>query len=109
MDEEPNLLPVQLGAVREVLNWCGEAAASIDGRIDVEFDARDGKTHLLVAMPGVDVAATCSALSDVLTRTLPFVDCMPDEDRLLVRLTDIPGTEDLCSLTQLGLEEYLWA
>ncbi|MEU2734750.1 putative dsRNA-binding protein [Streptomyces sp. NPDC007095] len=109
MDEEPNLLPVQLGAVREVLNWCGEAAASIDGRIDVEFDARDGKTHLLVAMPGVDVAATCSALSDVLTRTLPFVDCMPDDDRLLVRLTDIPGTEDLGSLAQLGLEEYLWA
>lgn len=107
--EEPHLLPAQLGAVREVLNWCGEAAASIDSRINIEFDARCGKTHLLVAMPGVDVAATCSALSDVLTRSLPFVDCMPDEERLLVRLTDIPDTEHLGSLAQLGIDAYVGA
>lgn len=109
MAEEPRLLARQLGAVREVLNWCGEAASSIEGRIDVEFDTRADQAHLLITMPGVDVAATCNALSGVLTQTIPYFECIPDEERLLVRLSAAPEHTDGVVLARLGLEAYALA
>ncbi|MFJ1706792.1 putative dsRNA-binding protein [Kitasatospora sp. NPDC088346] len=101
-----HLLPQQTGALTEVLEWCAQAAAAAGRAVNIELAAPDENAHVLIELPGVDVPATCNALTSLLNSTVPFFSCTPDEDRVLLELTQPPEPASLPALARVGLDAY---
>ncbi|MFE9920238.1 putative dsRNA-binding protein [Streptomyces sp. NPDC005774] len=100
-------LSVHLGALNETLTWCGEAADAVGTPVDIELTIQDGTLHLWIGLHGVDVHATCDELAQLLSRTLPYTDCLVDDDHVLLRLHSRPETQTLSSVAAAGLDAYL--
>ncbi len=107
--QEPLLLLAQLGALHETLKWCGEAAEAAETRIEVELTVEDGTLHVWINLDNVDVRATCDDFGRLLSRVLPWTDCIVAEDHFLLRLHASPGSEGLPPLAVVGLAAYLGA
>ncbi|MFF5879925.1 putative dsRNA-binding protein [Streptomyces californicus] len=102
-------LSVHLGALRETLTWCGEAAAAAGTRIDIELTVQDGTLHLWMGLPGIDVGVACDDFAQLLSRTLPYTDCLVDDDHVLLRLHRRPERHPLAPLAAAGLDAYMTA
>lgn len=100
-------LPVHLGALHETLTWCGEAAEAAAARIDVELTIKDGTLHVWLGLDQVDVRAACDDFARLLSRTLPYTDCVVAEDHVLLRLHGDPDSECLSPVAAAGLDAYL--
>ncbi|MFH9106882.1 putative dsRNA-binding protein [Streptomyces albus] len=102
-------LPVHLGALDETLTWCGEAAEAADARIDIELTVQDGTLHVWLGIDRVDVPAACDDFARLLSRTLPYTDCLVADDHVLLRLHGDPETEPgpPCPLAAAGLDAYV--
>ncbi|MGW1909675.1 putative dsRNA-binding protein [Streptomyces sp. NPDC002076] len=105
--EEFEPLPTQLAALEETLRWCGEAAGAAGTPVDVELSVQDGTLHVWIGLDGVDVRAACDDFAQLLSRTLPYTDCLVDDDHVLVRLRSRPEREALSALAAAGLDAYL--
>ncbi|MER5689962.1 double-stranded RNA binding motif domain-containing protein [Streptomyces sp. NPDC002205] len=102
-------LPAHLGALHETLTWCGEAAEATGTRTDVELTVQDGTLHVWIGLDRVDVRAVCDDFARLLSRTLPFTDCLVGEDHVLLRLHGGPDRTGLSPLAAAGLDAYLSA
>lgn len=100
-------LPVHLGVLGETLTWCGEAAEAADTRIDVELTVQDGTLHVWLGIDRVDVRAVCDDFARLLSRILPYTDCLVGDDHVLLRLHGDPETAPLCPLAAAGLDAYV--
>ncbi|MFJ4689812.1 putative dsRNA-binding protein [Streptomyces sp. NPDC088766] len=100
-------LRVQLGALHETLKWCGEAAEAAGTPVDVELTVQDGTLHVWIGLHSVDVRAACDDLAQLLSRTLPYTDCLVDDDHVLLRLHGRPDPRGLSALAAAGLDAYL--
>lgn len=99
-------LPVHLGALNEALTWCGEAAEAAGTQIDAELTIRDGTLHVWIGLPNVDVPTACDDFGRLLSRTLPYTDCLVAEDHVLLRLHGAHDTARLSPLAAAGLDAY---
>ncbi|MGW9029357.1 putative dsRNA-binding protein [Streptomyces sp. NPDC055722] len=102
-------LPVHLGALNETLTWCGEVAEAAGTQIDAELTIQDGTLHVWIGLPNVDVPAACDDFGRLLSRTLPYTDCLVAEDHVLLRLHGAPDTAPLSPLAAAGLDAYVSA
>ncbi|MFE9332993.1 putative dsRNA-binding protein [Streptomyces sp. NPDC006925] len=100
-------LPVHLGALDETLTWCGEAAEAAGTRIDVELTVQDGTLHVWLGLGKVDVRAACDDFARLLSRTLPFTDCLVGDDHVLLRLHGDLETAPLHPLATAGMDAYV--
>ncbi|MFF4486920.1 putative dsRNA-binding protein [Streptomyces sp. NPDC001544] len=100
-------LPSQLGALRETLAWCGEAAEAAGTSVDVELTVQDGTLHAWIGLHEVDVRAACDDFARLLSRALPCTDCLVDDDHVLLRLHGRPETPEASPLAAAGLDAYL--
>jgi hypothetical protein len=100
-------LRVQLGALHETLRWCGEAADAAGTPVDVELTVQDGTLHLWIGLHSIDVRATCDDFAQLLSRTLPYTDCLVDDDHVLLRLHSRPDPRTLSPLAAAGVDAYL--
>ncbi|WP_326786001.1 putative dsRNA-binding protein [Streptomyces sp. NBC_00151] len=104
-DFEP--LRVQLGALRQTLKWCGEAADAAGTPVDVELTVQDGTLHVWIGLHSIDVRAACDDFAQLLSRTLPYTDCLVDDDHVLLRLHSRPDPSTLTPLAAAGMDAYL--
>ncbi|MGW1063174.1 putative dsRNA-binding protein [Streptomyces aureus] len=100
-------LRVQLGALHETLKWCGEAADAAGTPVDVELTVQDGTLHVWIGLHSIDVRAACGDFAQLLSRTLPYTDCLVDDDHVLLRLHGRPDPSSLSSLAAAGMDAYL--
>ncbi|MGY4982426.1 putative dsRNA-binding protein [Streptomyces sp. 900105755] len=100
-------LPAQLGALHETLKWCGEAADAAGTPVDVELTVQDGTLHVWIGLHGIDVRSACDGFAQLLSRTLPYADCLVDDDHVLLRLHSRPDPQTLPPLAAAGLDAYL--
>ncbi|MER5584923.1 hypothetical protein ABT090_25270 [Streptomyces asoensis] len=100
-------LRVQLGALHEALKWCGEAADATGTPVEVELTVQDGTLHVWIGLHNVDVRAACDDFAQLLSRTLPYTDCLVDDDHVLLRLHGRPDSRGLSALAAAGLDAYL--
>ncbi|WP_406838513.1 hypothetical protein ACICHK_24145 [Streptomyces sp. AHU1] len=100
-------LRVQLGALHETLKWCGEAADAAGTSVDVELTVQDGTLHVWIGLHSVDVRAACDDFAQLLSRTLPYTDCLVDDDHVLLRLHGHPDPSTLSPLAAAGVDAYL--
>ncbi|MFK0258700.1 putative dsRNA-binding protein [Streptomyces sp. NPDC090445] len=99
--------PVQLGALGEALRWCSGAASAAQTSVEVELTAQDDILHVWMGMPGVEVRSICDGFARLVTRTLPYVDCLTADDHMLVRLYPWPSLQNVTGLAAAGLHAYL--
>jgi hypothetical protein len=102
-------LRVQLGALHETLKWCGAAADASGTPVDVELTVQDGTLHVWIGLHSIDVRAACDYFAQLLSRTLPYTDCLVDDDHVLLRLHSRPDSPTLSPLAVAGLDAYLAA
>ncbi|MER5401417.1 hypothetical protein [Streptomyces sp. NPDC002599] len=100
-------LHAHLGALHETLKWCGEAADAAGTPVDVELTVQDGTLHVWIGLHSVDVRAACDDFAQLLSRTLPYTDCLVDEDHVLLRLHSRPDPSTLTPLAAAGMDAYL--
>ncbi|WP_392963881.1 hypothetical protein [Streptomyces sp. LN245] len=100
-------LRVQLGALHETLKWCGEAADAAGTPVDVELTVQDGTLHVWIGLHSIDVRAACDDFAQLLSRTLPYTDCLVDDDHVLLRLHGRPDPSTLSPLAAAGVDAYL--
>ncbi|MGW2821665.1 putative dsRNA-binding protein [Streptomyces sp. NPDC001443] len=100
-------LRVQLGALHETLRWCGEVADAAGTPVDVELTVQDGTLHVWIGLHSVDVRAACDDFAQLLSRTLPYTDCLVDDDHVLLRLHSGPDPSTLSPLAAAGVDAYL--
>ncbi|MFI1563963.1 putative dsRNA-binding protein [Streptomyces sp. NPDC020490] len=99
-------LTVHLRTLHETLTWCGEAAEAAGTRIDAELTVQDGTLHVWIGLPDIDVPAACDDFARLLSRTLPYTDCLVAEDHVLLRLHGRPETAGLAPLAVAGANAY---
>ncbi|MFD5891272.1 putative dsRNA-binding protein [Streptomyces sp. NPDC060334] len=99
--------PMQLNALGEALRWCSGASAAAQTSVEVELTAQDGILHAWIGMPGVEVRSACDGFARLVSRTLPYVDCLTADDHMLVRLHPRPATQNATGLAAAGLHAYL--
>ncbi|WP_405546459.1 hypothetical protein OG590_38690 (plasmid) [Streptomyces goshikiensis] len=99
--------PVQLGALSEAVRWCSGAASAAQTSVEVELTAQDDILHIWIGMPGMEVRSACDGFARLVTRTLPYVDCLTADDHMLVRLYPSPNLQTVTGLTAAGLHAYL--
>ncbi|MFE0087625.1 putative dsRNA-binding protein [Streptomyces sp. NPDC058991] len=100
-------LPVHLGVLDETLTWCGEAAEAAGTRIDVELTVQDGTLHVWLGLDKVDIRAACDDFARLLSRTLPFTDCLVGDDHVLLRLHGNLETAPIHPLATAGMDAYV--
>lgn len=100
-------LHAHLGALHETLKWCGEAADAAGTPVDVELTVQDGTLHVWIGLHSVDVRAACDDFAQLLSRTLPYTDCLVDDDHVLLRLHSRPDPSTLSPLAAAGMDAYL--
>ncbi|MEU2291895.1 putative dsRNA-binding protein [Streptomyces bacillaris] len=100
-------LPVHLGALDETLTWCGEAAEAAGSRIDVELTVQEGTLHVWLGLDKVNVRTSCDDFARLLSRTLPYTDCLVDDDHVLLRLHGDLETVPLFPLAAAGMDAYV--
>nr|WP_234319226.1 putative dsRNA-binding protein [Streptomyces sp. NRRL S-325] len=101
-------LRMQLGALHEALKWCGEAAGAAGTSVDLELTVQDGTLHVWIGLHNIDVRATCDDFAQLLSRTMPYTDCLVADDHVLLRLhSSSPNPRALSPLAEAGLDAYL--
>ncbi|MFJ9646516.1 putative dsRNA-binding protein [Streptomyces sp. NPDC101206] len=98
---------VQLGALSAALRWCSGAASAAQTSVEVELTAQDDILHVWIGTPGVEVRSACDGFARLVTRTLPYVDCLTADDHMLVRLYPGPTLESVAGLAAAGLRAHL--
>ncbi|WP_438453102.1 hypothetical protein [Streptomyces asiaticus] len=100
-------LPAHLGALDETLTWCGEVAEAAGTRVDVELTVQNSTLHVWLGLDQVDVQAACDDFARLLSRTLPYTDCVVGDDHVLLRLHGNPQTAPLHPLATAGMDAYI--
>ncbi|WP_308344021.1 hypothetical protein [Streptomyces sp. MK37H] len=80
----------------------GPEAASVFRR-----NAADAVTARLARLNKVDVQSACDDFARLLSRTLPYTDCVVGDDHVLLRLHDDPQTAPLHPLATAGMDAYI--
>jgi hypothetical protein len=102
-------LHVQLGALHETLKWCGDAADAAGTPVELELTVQEGTLHVWIGLHSIDVRAACDDFAQLLSRTMPYTDCLVVDDHVLLRLHSSPDLRTLSPLAAAGLDAYLGA